>query len=71
MTTTQTRWAYEYLPYTARDGREIPCFRIYPEDAGDAYVAETNEHLEQAVQEKYACLIAATPEFVGERPEGG
>lgn len=60
MTKVQPTWAYEYLPYTAQDGHEIPCFRIYPEDEPDDYIAETNEHLPFDIQEAYARQITAS-----------
>ncbi len=57
-------WACEYLPYTSQDGREIPCYRIYPPDAPDEYIAQTNEDLPDQIQRKHACLIAAAPELL-------
>ena len=62
-------WHYEYLPYTTSDSdnmtieREIPNFRIFPEDDPENYIAETNEHLPGDVQEQHALLIAAAPEL--------
>jgi DNA polymerase IIIc chi subunit len=77
MTSTDTQiWTYEYQPYVAHDPREegihpdpeldpvereIPCFRIYPEDRPEEYIAETNEHLPRDLQKRYARLIAAAP----------
>ena len=59
-------WHYEYLPYTMLDPndmtveREIPSFRIFPEDEPENYIAETNEHLPGDVQERHARLISAS-----------
>jgi len=61
-------WLYEYLPYTMPDpddttiDREIPNFRIFPEDEPENYIAETNEHLPGDAQERHARLIAAAPQ---------
>jgi hypothetical protein len=61
-------WHYEYLPYTMLDPndmtveREIPSFRIFPEDEPENYIAETNEHLPGDVQEQHARLISAAPQ---------
>jgi len=56
-------WTYEYLPYVPHDpsGHEIPCFRIFPEDRPEEYIAETNENLPHDEQETHARLIAASP----------
>jgi hypothetical protein len=65
---TPATWHYEYLPYTMVDPndvaveREIPSFRIYPEDDPENYIAETNEHLPGDVQERHARLISAAPQ---------
>jgi hypothetical protein len=65
MTTPHSPWACEYLPYTAQhDGHEMPCYRIYPDDAPEEYIAETNEHLPEHVQRAHACLIAAAPQLL-------
>jgi hypothetical protein len=59
-------WQYEYLPYVMPDPddmtveREIPNFRIFPEDDPENYIAETNEHLPGDVQERHARLISAS-----------
>jgi hypothetical protein len=69
-TTPPAIWHYEYLPYTmtCRDGlsaeREIPNFRIFPEDEPENYIAETNEHLPAEVQECHARLIASAPQLL-------
>ena len=75
-TAAHQTWAFEYLPYVAYDPREsgiypdpelmpiereIPCYRIYPEDRPEAYVAQTNESLPCEEQERHARLIAAAP----------
>ncbi|MGC4087293.1 MAG: hypothetical protein QM756_05175 [Polyangiaceae bacterium] len=68
-TTAQTglSWGYEYMPYvmTGDDGKDtdIPCYRVFPEDHPENYVCETNEHLPDEEQEKYARLISAAPEL--------
>lgn len=61
-----TQWDYEYLPYTifGPEERELPNYRIYPPDAPEAYVAETNEDLPGDVQFQHALLIAAAPELL-------
>ncbi len=69
-TTAPVIWYYEYLPYTMtyHDGlageREIPNFRIFPEDEPQNYIAETNEHLAAEVQECHARLIACAPQLL-------
>ena len=41
-------WGYEYLPFTMSDPddmtieREIPAYRIFPDDEPENYIAETN-----------------------------
>jgi hypothetical protein len=65
---TPAIWHFEYLPYTMLDPndvtveREIPSFRIFPEDEPENYIAETNEHLPGDVQEQHARLISAAPQ---------
>jgi hypothetical protein len=61
---THKEWAFEYLPYTAQDGREIPCFRIYPEDSPEAFIAQTNEDLPLEVQRDNARLMADAPRLL-------
>jgi hypothetical protein len=59
-----TMWLVEYLPYIKSDpdapelGEEIPCFRIYPEDEPERWVAQTNEDLPREVQEEAALIMA-------------
>jgi hypothetical protein len=60
-TPSDDSWRIEYAPYTNHDGREIPCFRIYPDDNDEACIAQTNEHLPRDIQERAANLIAAAP----------
>jgi hypothetical protein len=48
-------------PEFALAGREIPCFRIYPEDQPEKYIGQTNEDLPHDIQEKTAHLMAAAP----------
>jgi hypothetical protein len=62
--TSHREWAFEYLPYTAQDGREIPCFRIYPEDSPEAFIAQTNEDLPLDVQRDNALLMAGAPRLL-------
>jgi hypothetical protein len=59
-----SQWAFEYLPWAAQNGREIPCFRIFPEEAPEDYIADTNEHLPRDIQEANACLIASAPQLL-------
>lgn len=55
-------WLVEYVPYlkSGDDGanHEIPCFRIYPEDDPERWIAETNSDLPLEVQEEAALLVA-------------
>jgi len=68
MTTPTPEWHYEYLPYTVTESdgseRELPNYRIFPDDAPEEYIAETNEHLPGDVQESHALLIAAAPQLL-------
>jgi hypothetical protein len=72
MTTSVTLaiWHYEYLPYNlfgpdeTTIEREIPNFRIFPEDDPENYIAETNEHLPGDVQERYAQMIVAASKML-------
>lgn len=52
-------WTYEYSPYKAQDGREIPAFEIH----GAEKVCDTNEDRPAAEQEADARLISAAPEM--------
>jgi hypothetical protein len=51
---------------TEPDGseRELPNFRIHPDDEPEHYIAETNEHLPGDVQEAHARLIRTAPELL-------
>jgi hypothetical protein len=51
----------EYLPYTSDGGTgtEIPCYRVYPGSVPEAYICETNEHLDDALQQANADRICA------------
>ena len=60
-----TRWLVEYRPYLAHDAndpsvaeREVPCFRIFPEDQPERRIAITNEDLPADVQEEAALIMA-------------
>ena len=65
MKTTHQEWAFEYLPYIAQDGHEIPCFRIYPEDSPETFIAQTNENLPHDIQYANARQLAAAPKLLG------
>ena len=54
-------WSYQYSPYTAQDGNEIPAFEIH---ADDVKVCDTNEDRPAGEQEANARLIAAAPELL-------
>jgi len=68
MTKDTPEWHYEYLPYATTDAdgseRDIPNYRIYPEDHPEHYIAETNENLPGDQQEDHARLIAAAPQLL-------
>ena len=59
-----TTWLVEYCPYLKLDlhspepEREIPCFRIFPEDDPERWIAQTNEDLPREVQEEAAVIMA-------------
>ncbi len=59
-----TTWLVEYRPCPTCDPddpgaeRELPCFRIVPEDNHERWIAQTNPHLPRKVQEETALLIA-------------
>ena len=52
-------WIYEYSPWRAQDGSEIPAFEIY----GEEKVCDTDENRPSEEQEANACLIASAPEL--------
>lgn len=52
-------WAFEYSPYTLRDGGELPAFEVF-DDHGNK-VFDTNEDSPPAQQEANARLAAAAP----------
>lgn len=60
---------YQYDPYFTSEPddpalrQEIPCFRVYLEDAHEP-IAETNECLPSDVQERYAMLFTASPSML-------
>ena len=59
--TVMTTWLVEYAPYLQKiDGkdREIPCFRIFPENAPEKWIAETNSALPRDIQEENAQIMA-------------
>ena len=59
-----TTWLVTYCPYfksgpDCPEGiREIPCFRIFPEDDPERWIAQTNEDLPREVQEEAAVIMA-------------
>lgn len=59
-----TTWLVEYSPYLKSDPdwpeleHEIPCFRIFPEDHPERWIAQTNEDLPREVQEEAAVIMA-------------
>ena len=68
VTANTPEWSYEYLPYTVtqEDGTEgdLPNYRIFPDDAPEHYISETNEHLPGELQEDHARLITAAPQLL-------
>jgi hypothetical protein len=58
------RWFVSYCPHLECDWAspgaelEIPCFRIYPEDDPNRWIAQTNPDLPPEVQEESALIIA-------------
>jgi hypothetical protein len=58
------RWHIEYCPLPDCDlgnptaARELPCFRIFPEDNPERWIARTNENLPCEVQEEAAVFLA-------------
>jgi hypothetical protein len=54
----------EYCPYLKSDPdfpdveHEVPCFRIFPEDDPERWIAQTNEDLPRQVQEEAALIMA-------------
>ena len=55
-------WAYEYNPYTAQDGSEIPAFQVY--DADGDKVFDTNEDTPGDLQETNARLGSTAPRLL-------
>jgi hypothetical protein len=55
-------WAYEYSPYTAQDGGEIPAFQI--NDADGDKVFDTNEDAPAHLQEANARLAGTAPRLL-------
>lgn len=57
-------WMVEYCPYILNDPddpngeRELPCFRIFPTDDPERWIAQTNEDLPAGVQEEAALIMA-------------
>jgi hypothetical protein len=55
-----TTWIVEYFPYVKSDpdspelGHEIPCFRIFPEDDPERWIAQTNEELPPDNSDRFA-----------------
>ena len=57
-----TPWTFDYSPYRANDGREIPCFEIV--DGQGRRVAMTDEDSSEELQRSAAALLAAAPELL-------
>ena len=55
-------WTYEYNPYIAQDGSEIPAFQI--NDADGAKVFDTNEDASADLQEANARLGSTAPRLL-------
>jgi len=57
-----TIWVVNYCPYVEANpsgtDREVPCFRVYPEDDPERWIIETNPSLPHEVQEETAFLVA-------------
>ena len=58
----KTPWTYDYNPYRAHDGSDIPCFEIV--DSAGRRVATTDEDTTAELQQADACLMAAAPELL-------
>ncbi|MCE9565984.1 MAG: hypothetical protein K8U57_28505 [Planctomycetes bacterium] len=56
-----TPWAYEFNPYTAQDGSEIPAYVVL--DAEGDTILDTNENTPAELQEAIARLACVTPEM--------
>jgi hypothetical protein len=56
---TPEPWIYEYSPWKAQDGHEIPAFEVH----GAEKVCDTNENRPVEEQEANARLVAASPEL--------
>ncbi|TWT35228.1 hypothetical protein KOR34_01160 [Posidoniimonas corsicana] len=52
-------WSYDYSPYRAMDGQEIPAFEVF--DVNGDKIFDTNENTPAELQEMNARLAAATP----------
>lgn len=60
-------WEYEYSPFTAQDGSEIPNYVINDTSCDDPEcekVCETNENAPAELQYRRAVLISAAPELL-------
>ena len=59
-----TTFMVEYCPYILNDPddpsveRELPCFRVFPSDDPERWIAQTNEDLPAGVQEEAASIMA-------------
>jgi hypothetical protein len=53
-------WIYEYSPWKAQDGHEIPAYEVH----GEEKICDTNENRPAKEQEANARLIAAAPELL-------
>jgi hypothetical protein len=61
VTRTPAPWSYQYSPYTAQDGHEIPAFEVHGDDVK---VCDTNEDRPSVEQEANAQLIAVAPDLL-------
>jgi hypothetical protein len=61
-TFSPTPWAYEYNPYIAHDGGEIPAFEVFDHNGNKVF--ETNEDSPAELQEANARLASASPRLL-------
>lgn len=55
-------WAYEYNPYTAQDGSDIPAFEVFDHDGNRVFMTEEDQPAE--LQEANARLGSAAPRLL-------
>jgi hypothetical protein len=56
-------WAYQYNPYIAQHGGEIPAYEVFDRDGNKVF--DTNEDTDAGLQEANACLGSLAPELLG------